>query len=150
MIVFWRKIYAKHDNVKAYTLLSPALILVILAMVVPMVLMLSFSMFTQVSMMEIDYTFTFQRYIDFFQKNLLVTLLIKSIKISFLVTLITLITAYPVCYYIAFYVKKKQNAVACFAHFAFLDILFIKSIFLEDYSWNKRSDKLFIDQRWNS
>ena len=81
MIVFWRKIYAKHDNVKAYTLLSPALILVILAMVVPMALMLSFSMFTQVSMMEIDYTFTFQRYIDFFQKNLLVTLLIKSIKI---------------------------------------------------------------------
>jgi len=69
MIVFWRKIYAKHDNVKAYTLLSPALILVILAMVVPMALMLSFSMFTQVSMMEIDYTFTFQRYIDFFQKK---------------------------------------------------------------------------------
>ena len=32
MIGFWRKIYAKHDNVKAYTLLSPALILVILAM----------------------------------------------------------------------------------------------------------------------
>ena len=103
MIVFWRKIYAKYDNVKAYTLLSPALILIILAMAVPMALMLSFSMFTQVSMMEIDYTFTFQRYIDFFQKNLLVTLLIKSIKISFLVTLITLITAYPVCYYITFY-----------------------------------------------
>ena len=108
MIVFWRKIYAKHNNVKAYTLLSPALILVILAMVVPMALMLSFSMFTQVSMMEIDYTFTFQRYIDFFQKNLLVTILIKSIKISFLVTLITLITAYPVCYYIAFMSKKTK------------------------------------------
>ena len=105
MIGFLKKIYAKHDNVKAYSLLSPALILVILAMIVPMVLMLSFSMLTQVSMMEIDYSFTFQRYIDFFQKKLLVTLLIKSIKISFLVTLITLITAYPVCYYIDFYVK---------------------------------------------
>ena len=46
MIGFWRKIYAKNDNVKAYTLLSPALILIILAMVVPMTLMLSFSMFT--------------------------------------------------------------------------------------------------------
>ena len=56
MIKIWRKIYAKHDSVKAYSLLSPALILVILAMVVPMSLMLSFSMFTQVNMMEIDYT----------------------------------------------------------------------------------------------
>ena len=60
MIGFLKKIYAKHDNVKAYSLLSPALILIILAMVVPMALMLSFSMFTQVNMMEIDYTFTFQ------------------------------------------------------------------------------------------
>ena len=98
MIPFLRKIYAKNDYVKAYTLLSPALILIILVMLIPLGLMLSFSMFTQVNMMEIDYTFTFQRYIDFFQKNLLVKLLLKSIKISFLVTLITLLTAYPVCY----------------------------------------------------
>ncbi|MDC1054735.1 hypothetical protein OAQ39_05525 [Alphaproteobacteria bacterium] len=69
MINFLRKIYAKHDSVKAYSLLSPALVLIILAMAVPMALMLSFSMFTQVSMMEIDYNFTFQRYIDFFSFN---------------------------------------------------------------------------------
>ena len=108
MLNLWRKLYVKSEIIRAYSLLSPALVLVILAMAVPMGLMLSFSMFTQVSMMEIDYTFTFQRYIDFFQKNLLVTLLIKSIKISFLVTFITLVTAYPVCYYIAFYVKKNK------------------------------------------
>ena len=113
MVNFWRKLYVKSEIIRAYSLLSPALVLVILAMAVPMALMLSFSMFTQVSMMEIDYTFTFQRYIDFFQKSLLVTLLIKSIKISFLVTLITLVTAYPVCYYIAFYVKKNKMFEGC-------------------------------------
>ena len=99
-------------------------------MVVPMALMLSFSMFTQVSMMEIDYTFTFQRYIDFFQKNLLVTLLIKSIKISFLVTLITLITAYPVCYYIAFYVKKNKML-----WLVLLTLPFWTSYLLRVFSW---------------
>ena len=114
MIKRWRKIYAKNDNIKAYTLLSPALILVILAMVVPMVLMLSFSMFTQVSMMEIDYTFTFQRYIDFFQKNLLVTLL----------------TAYPVCYYIAFYVKKNKML-----WLVLLTLPFWTSYLLRVFSW---------------
>jgi spermidine/putrescine transport system permease protein len=99
-------------------------------MAVPMALMLSFSMFTQVSMMEIDYTFTLQRYIDFFQKNLLVTLLIKSIKISFLVTLITLITAYPVCYYIAFYVKKNKML-----WLVLLTLPFWTSYLLRVFSW---------------
>jgi len=107
MFQAWRNLYSKSDNAKAYSLLSPALFLIILVMLIPMALMLSFSSFTQVSMMEIDFTPTFQRYIDFFEKSLLVSLLIKSVKISFIVTLITLLTAYPVCYYIAFYVKKN-------------------------------------------
>ena len=108
MFQAWRNIYSKSDNAKAYSLLSPALFLIILVMLIPMALMLSFSSFTQVSMMEIDFTPTIQRYIDFFEKSLLVSLLIKSVKISFIVTLITLLTAYPVCYYIAFYVKKNK------------------------------------------
>ena len=97
MFQAWRNLYSKSDNAKAYSLLSPALFLIILVMLIPMALMLSFSSFTQVSMMEIDFTPTFQRYIDFFEKSLLVSLLIKSVKISFIVTLITLLTAYPVC-----------------------------------------------------
>jgi spermidine/putrescine transport system permease protein len=35
-------------------------------------------------------------------------LLARSIKISFFVTLVTLITTYPLAYYIAFYVKKNK------------------------------------------
>ena len=93
MFQAWRNLYSKSDNAKAYSLLSPALFLIILVMLIPMALMLSFSSFTQVSMMEIDFTPTFQRYIDFFEKSLLVSLLIKSVKISFIVTLITLLTA---------------------------------------------------------
>ena len=108
MFQAWRNLYSKSDNAKAYSLLSPALFLIILVMLIPMALMLSFSSFTQVSMMEIDFTPTFQRYVDFFEKSLLVSLLIKSVKISFIVTLISLLTAYPVCYYIAFYVKKNK------------------------------------------
>ena len=113
MFQAWRNLYSKSDNAKAYSLLSPALFLIILVMLIPMALMLSFSSFTQVSMMEIDFTPTFQRYIDFFEKSLLVSLLIKSVKISFIVTLITLLTAYPVCYYIAFYVKKNKMLWFC-------------------------------------
>ena len=130
MFQAWRKLYAKSEGTQAYSLLSPALILVAVAMLVPMILMLSFSFFTQVSMMEIDFTPTFQRYIDFFQKSLLVTLLIKSVKISFLVTLITLITAYPVCYYIAFYVKKNKML-----WLVMLTLPFWTSYLLRVFSW---------------
>ena len=108
MIVFWKKIYSKHDNVKAYTLLSPALILVLLAMASPLMLMVITSFHTQISMVEIDTTFTIQRYKDFFSKSVYTMLLGRSIKISFFVTLVTLITTYPLAYYIAFYVKKNK------------------------------------------
>ena len=108
MIRFWQKIYAKNDNVKAYSLLLPALILVILAMASPMLLTVVTSFHTQVSMMEIDTTFTLDRYKDFFSKPVYTMLLARSIKISFFVTLVTLITTYPLAYYIAFYVKKNK------------------------------------------
>jgi len=108
MIRFWQKIYAKNDNVKAYSLLLPALILVILAMASPMLLTVVTSFHTQVSMMVIDTTLTLDRYKDFFSKPVYTMLLTRSIKISFFVTLVTLITTYPLAYYIAFYVKKNK------------------------------------------
>ena len=130
MFQAWRNLYSKSDNAKAYSLLSHALFLIILVMLIPMALMLSFSSFTQVSMMEIDFTPTFQRYIDFFEKSLLVSLLIKSVKISFIVTLITLLTAYPVCYYIAFYVKKNKML-----WLVLLTLPFWTSYLLRVFSW---------------
>ena len=108
MITSWKKIYVKSENIKAYILLFPALLLIILAMASPMLLTFVTSFHTQVSMMEIDSTFTIDRYVDFFSKPVYTTLLARSIKISFFVTLVTLITTYPLAYYIAFYVKKNK------------------------------------------
>tara|TARA_B100000886_G_scaffold326072_1_gene272240 strand:+ start:394 stop:1278 length:885 start_codon:yes stop_codon:yes gene_type:complete len=130
MLKTWKSFYARSDLAKAYSLLSPALILVTLAMLVPLGLMLSFSFFTQISFTEIDYSFTIQRYIDFFQKNLLVSLLFKSVKISFIVTFVTLLTAYPVCYYIAFYVKKNKML-----WLVLLTLPFWTSYLLRVFSW---------------
>ena len=130
MLKALKSIYARSEPARAYSLLSPALFLVILVMLIPLTLMLSFSFFTQTSFTEIDYSFTVQRYIDFFQKSLLVSLLIKSIKISFLVTLITLLTAYPVCYYIAFYVKKNKML-----WLVLLTLPFWTSYLLRVFSW---------------
>ena len=108
MISALQKIYVKNDQLKAYTLLSPALILIIIAMAAPMLVMIITSFNTQISMVEIDRTFTFERYEDFFSKPIFSMLLFRSVKISFLVTVLTLLTTYPLAYYIAFYVKKNK------------------------------------------
>jgi len=108
MTKIFRKIFAKYENIRAYALLFPALILVILAMASPLILMIFTSFHTQVSMMEIDTTLTLDRYADFFSRPVYPTLLMRSIKISFLVTLVTLVTTYPLAYFIAFYVKKNK------------------------------------------
>ncbi len=112
MLKWWKSFYSKSDNAKAYVLLSPALVLVVLGMAVPLIAVFSVSFTTQASFV-IDYTPTFDRYIEFMDTstrtgNVLTTLLGRSLSISFLVAFFTLITAYPVAYYIAFYVKKNK------------------------------------------
>ena len=67
-----QNIYFRSDQAKAYTLLSPALILVIFAMAAPMIVMIFTSFNTQISMIEIDRTFTTGRYEDFFSKPIFV------------------------------------------------------------------------------
>ena len=64
-----QNIYFRSDQAKAYTLLSPALILVIFAMAAPMIVMIFTSFNTQISMIEIDRTFTTGRYEDFFSSR---------------------------------------------------------------------------------
>lgn len=108
----FNNLYARSDNVKAYVLLSPALLLVILGMAVPIMAMFGISFTTQAGF-EIDYTPTLDRYSEFIDTSsrtgaILTTLLSRSVTISFLVTVFTLLTTYPVAYYVAFYVKKNK------------------------------------------
>ena len=112
MLKWWNNFYARSDNAKAYALLSPALILVVVGMAFPLIAVFSVSFTTQSSFV-IDYTPTFDRYIEFMDTSsrtghILTTLLGRSLTISFLVAFFTLITTYPVAYYIAFYVKKNK------------------------------------------
>ena len=53
-------------------------------------------------------TFSLKNYIDFFQKPIYGKILIKSIRMSGLVTLATVLLAYPMAYFIAFRVKNNK------------------------------------------
>ena len=75
-------------------------------MAAPMIVMIFTSFNTQISMIENDRTFTTGRYEDFFSKPIFFNAFLSLSKNIIFCYLLTLLTTYPLAYYIAFYVKK--------------------------------------------
>ncbi len=98
--------YLKHEWLRGYTLLSPTLMVMICALALPVFALFVYSFWTQ-DYVSIDKTFTLLNYQTFFGKWIYGKLLLRSIGISALVTLITILLAYPVAYFLAFHVKKN-------------------------------------------
>jgi spermidine/putrescine transport system permease protein len=97
----------RSEAVSGYTMLSPTLILLILVMALPIVLLVVFSFWTQ-NYIDIDKTFTLANYSKFFERSAYPYLLGKSLLISSTVTLLTVLLAYPMAYFIAFRVTKHK------------------------------------------
>ncbi|MSP82650.1 MAG: ABC transporter permease [Alphaproteobacteria bacterium] len=99
--------FLKHEWARGYTLLSPTLGVMIIAMCVPVFMLTAHSFWTQ-NYLTIDKTFTFANYVQFWEKEIYFKLLVKSIKISAIVTFTTVVLAYPMAYFMAFKVKKNK------------------------------------------
>jgi spermidine/putrescine transport system permease protein len=97
----------RSEALSGYTLLSPTLLLLILIMALPIGLLVTFSFWTQ-NYLDIDKTFTLANYFKFFGRPVFAELLGKSILISATVTLVTVLLAYPMAYFIAFRVTKHK------------------------------------------
>jgi spermidine/putrescine transport system permease protein len=97
----------RSEALSGFTLLSPTLLLLILVMALPIALLVTFSFWTQ-NYLDIDKTFTLANYFKFFGRSVFAELLGKSILISATVTLVTVLLAYPMAYFIAFRVTKHK------------------------------------------
>ncbi len=87
-------------------LLSPTLLVMICALALPIFSLVIYSFWTQ-DYVTIDKTFTLTNYETFFDKWIYGKLLLRSIWMSATVTLITILLAYPVAYFLAFRVRKN-------------------------------------------
>ncbi|MFQ5985046.1 MAG: ABC transporter permease [Alphaproteobacteria bacterium] len=87
--------------------MSPTLGVMVLAMCLPLGILIAFSFWSQ-TYVDIQRVFTLDNYIAFFQKLIYPWLLRKSILISLLVTLATIVLAYPMAYFVAFKVTKHK------------------------------------------
>ena len=99
--------YIESESLRGYTLLSPTLLAMLVGLAMPLMVLLTLSFWIQ-DYLEFIRTFSLKNYLDFFQKPIYTKILFKSIRMSCMVTIVTVLLAYPMAYYIAFRVKQNK------------------------------------------
>jgi len=102
-----RGLFMRSESARGFALLSPTLILLIVAMLAPIIMLVMRSFWTQTGM-HITADFSLLNYETFFSKKIYPYVLGKSLVISGVVTVVTLLLAYPAAYFVAFKVKKNK------------------------------------------
>lgn len=121
--------WLRSDAACGIFLLSPTLFVVVAAMAVPLALMVAYSFWSQ-SYVTLDTSFTWKNYQDVFTRDIYRILFLRSVAISALVTLITVLLAYPIAYFVAFDVKRHK-----LLWLILLTLPFWTSYLLRVFSW---------------
>ena len=93
---------------RGLALVTPALGYAVLMLAAPLLLVFLLSMWTQ-NYLDLDTTLTFANYREAITDPLYRLLMIRSIIISGIVTAVTVILAYPVAYFVAFYGGPRKS-----------------------------------------
>ena len=100
----FRRAQLQNQQLRGYTLLSPTLGFMILFLAFPILILLVLSFWTQ-TYVDFNKTFSLANYEKFFSRPIYSLLLGKSIFISLCVTIVTVVIAYPMAYFLAFRTK---------------------------------------------
>lgn len=92
---------------RGYALISPPLMYSLVMLAAPLALVVLLSLWSQ-NYLELDRTFTLDNYIEATTEPLYQLLLGRSIIISGIVTVCTVILAYPIAYYVAMFGGKAK------------------------------------------
>ena len=93
---------------RGYALISPPLIYSLVMLAAPLALVVLLSLWSQ-NYLELDRTFRLDNYIEATSEPLYQLLLTRSIIISGIVTICTVILAYPIAYYVAMFGGKAKS-----------------------------------------
>ncbi|MFN3460118.1 MAG: ABC transporter permease [Oceanibaculum sp.] len=121
--------WLRGDAARGKLLLSPTRFVVVAAMAVPLALMVAYSFWSQ-SYVTLDTSFTLKNYQDVFTREIYRILFLRSVAISAMVTLITVLLAYPIAYFVAFDVKRHK-----LLWLILLTLPFWTSYLLRVFSW---------------
>ena len=102
-----RRRFLASEALRGFSLLSPTLLAMVFGLAMPLLVLFSLSFWLQ-DYVDFIKTFSWKNYADFFAKPIYGMILFKSIKISGMVTLATVLLAYPMAYFIAFRIKTNK------------------------------------------
>jgi spermidine/putrescine transport system permease protein len=125
----------RSETASGYALLSPALIVMLLGLGAPVILLVLYSFWTQLPLEQgggVDTALTLDRYKEVLgrEDGFYWDLFWRTMGISGLVTLATVLLAYPMAYFVAFHVKRYK-----FLWLILLTIPFWTSYLLRAFSW---------------
>lgn len=96
-----------QDSKQGLTLLSPTLIYALVMLAAPLAMVVMFSFWTQ-NYLDLDRTFTIANYREAWTQPIFQVLMWRSLKISVIVTVTTVVLAFPIAYYLSFHVKSRK------------------------------------------
>jgi spermidine/putrescine transport system permease protein len=108
----WGKLTATEGR-RGLLMVSPPLIYVLLMLAFPIGAIILFSFWTQ-EFMTLDTTFTIANYREIWEKPIFAALLQRSLFVSGCVTLVTVILAFPVAYFVSFHVAPERKSLWLF------------------------------------
>ncbi|QFT96116.1 Spermidine/putrescine transport system permease protein PotB [Roseovarius sp. THAF8] len=88
-------------------LISPTFGYVLVMLAAPLLMVVTFSFWTQ-DYLTIDTTLTLDNYREAWTQPLYQVLMWRSLKISLIVTVVTVLLAFPIAYYLSFHVQKRK------------------------------------------
>ncbi|HIN17264.1 MAG TPA: ABC transporter permease [Gammaproteobacteria bacterium] len=98
-------------------------------MCIPFGIMVVMSFWTQIGF-EFDTVFTLGNYAEAIEKPVYRALLLRSLTISSICTVVTVLVSYPMAYYVAFHVRKRKMA-----WIILMTVPFFSSYLLRIFAW---------------
>ncbi len=108
----WQKITSSEKG-RGILLISPPFIYALVLMAFPLAAIFLFSFWTQ-DFMDVDTTFTLNNYREIVEKPIYGALLQRSLYVSACVTLVTVLLAFPVAYFVSFHVRPERKSLWLF------------------------------------
>lgn len=126
------KISARFDTdaKRGLALISPTAVYVLLLLAVPLATIVAFSFWTQ-DFLTIDRTLTLNNYREAFSDPIYRVFMLRSLWISGLVTVVTVVLAFPIAYFVSFHVPPERKSLWIFL----ITIPFWTSYLLRAFLW---------------
>jgi spermidine/putrescine transport system permease protein len=104
----WRN-FTRSEAFSGYVLVSPTAIYAVLLLAAPLATIVAFSFFKD-GYLTVIREFTLQNYVDTWSDPVFRAILLRSLFVSGMVTLTTVLIAFPIAYYISFNVSRSMKS----------------------------------------